>query len=144
VSKHIDGWTLGKRSCVTLTNKPTIDRLLCHRGGIIGRKSTFPIDVCSGFFTDGGGFSGYVVGQKVPKLLDVLNGDGTNSPKIEISVEPGTEGHYSGAGFVLLQRMIEDRTGQDFASYMNAKALQPLNMTHSSYKINLPQAWVVS
>jgi CubicO group peptidase (beta-lactamase class C family) len=141
VRTHINNWTLGKRSCVVLNNKPTINRILCHRGGIIGRGSTSPANVCAGFSSGGGGFAGYAAGQPVPSLLQVLNGDGTNSPKIEITIEPGTQFHYSGAGFVLLQRMVEDQSGQSFAAYMKAKVLQPLGMADSTYALNLPQSW---
>ena len=141
VRTHIKNWTLGKRSCVTLNKKPTLNRILCHRGGIIGRGNTSPSNVCSGFTSGGGGFSGYEASATVPTLLKVLKGDGTNSPKIEITVEPGAEFHYSGAGFVLLQRMIEDQSNSSFASYMKTRVFQPLGMDHSTYAIDLPQSW---
>lgn len=142
VRTHIKDWTLGKRSCVDLDKKPTINRILCHRGGIIGRGNKSPSNVCTGFNSDdAGGFAGYEAGETVPTLLQVLNGDETNSPKIEITVEPGTEYHYSGPGFVLLQRMIEDQSNQSFASYMKSKVFDPLGMVNSTYAVDLPQSW---
>jgi CubicO group peptidase (beta-lactamase class C family) len=73
----------------------------------------------------------------VPTLLDVLNGLG-NSPRVELSQTPGIEHHYSGAGFVVLQRMLEQVTGQTLAQYMANEVFAPLGMTTSSYDLNPP------
>ncbi|MFG6195654.1 serine hydrolase [Nonomuraea sp. JJY05] len=129
------GWTLPRRSCVTSTAVPTIDRVLTHRAGVIGRGSTSPADACSGFATGGGGFAGYGPGASVPSLLQVMNGEG-NSPKIELTTAPGAEFHYSGAGFVLLQRMVEQKSGLSLASYMDKEVFGPLGMKNSSYALS--------
>ncbi|MFG1699646.1 serine hydrolase [Nonomuraea sp. NPDC049309] len=134
VRPHL-GWTLGRRSCVTSSAVPTIDRLLTHRAGVIGRGSTSPAGVCSGFDAGGGGFAGYGPNATVPSLLQVMNGEG-NSPKIELTTAPGAEYHYSGAGFVLLQRMIEQETGRSFAAYMADEVFAPLGMKSSSYALS--------
>nr|WP_055506776.1 serine hydrolase domain-containing protein [Nonomuraea pusilla] len=128
------GWTLPRRDCVPETAAPTIDRLLTHRGGVVGRGSTTPADACSGFDAGGGGFAGYGPTATVPTLLQVMNGEG-NSPKIELTTTPGAEYHYSGAGFVLLQRMVEQQTGLSLARYMDDEVFTPLGMTSSSYDL---------
>ncbi|MCK2216105.1 beta-lactamase family protein [Actinomadura sp. ATCC 31491] len=133
VRPHL-GWTLPSRDCVTSTAVPTIDRLLAHRAGVIGRGSTSPADACSGFASGGGGFAGYGPDADVPTLLQVMNGEG-NSPRIELTTTPGAEYHYSGAGFVLLQRMLEQRTGLPLADYMQREVFAPLGMTTSSYAL---------
>ncbi|WP_406674763.1 serine hydrolase domain-containing protein [Nonomuraea sp. N2-4H] len=71
----------------------------------------------------------------MPTLLQVMNGEG-NSPKIELTTAPGAEYHYSGAGFVLLQRMVEQQTGRPFAAYMADEVFAPLGMTSSSYALS--------
>ncbi|MGW4468792.1 serine hydrolase domain-containing protein [Nonomuraea sp. NPDC004354] len=129
------GWTLPGRSCVSSTAVPTIDRLLTHRAGVIGRGSTFPVSACSGFDAGGGGFAGYGPDAAVPSLLQVMNGQG-DSPKIELSTSPGAEFHYSGAGFVLLQRMVEQKTGLPLAQYMDKEVFAPLGMKNSSYALS--------
>lgn len=134
VRTHL-GWTLNRRTCVTSTAVPTVDRLLAHRAGVIGGGSTFPLTACSGFTSGGGGFGGYGPTATVPTLLQVMNGQG-NSPRIELSTAPGAAFHYSGAGFVLLQRMVEQLTGQTLTSYMNTEVFAPLGMTTSSYALN--------
>ena len=40
---------------------------------------------------------------------------------------------YSGEGYMALQRLIEQRTGQRFSDYMRDAVLQPLGMNHSSF-----------
>ncbi|MEV4070086.1 serine hydrolase domain-containing protein [Nonomuraea fuscirosea] len=128
------GWTLPRRSCVTSTAAPTIDRLLTHRAGVIGRGSTTPAGACTGFDAGGGGFPGYGPDATVPTLLQVMNGAG-NTQKIELTTTPGAEYHYSGAGFVLLQRMVEQQSGMTLAQYMQQEVLAPLGMTTSSYAL---------
>ncbi|MFD1500673.1 serine hydrolase domain-containing protein, partial [Streptosporangium lutulentum] len=134
VRPHL-GWTLPSRSCVSPSAVPTIDRLLTHRAGVIGRGSTSPAGACSGFDASGGGFAGYGPSATVPSLLQVMNGEG-NSPKIELTTDPGAQYHYSGAGFVLLQRMVEELTGGPLTDYMRQEVLAPLGMTSSSYALS--------
>ncbi|MFI6925333.1 serine hydrolase domain-containing protein [Nonomuraea spiralis] len=129
------GWTLPSRSCVPSSAAPTVDQLLTHRAGVIGRGSTSPAGACSGFDAGGGGFAGYAASATVPSLLEVMNGEG-NSPKIELTTEPGAEYHYSGAGYVLLQRMVEETAGMPLADYMRQEVLTPLGMTTSSYALS--------
>jgi CubicO group peptidase (beta-lactamase class C family) len=132
------GWTLERRSCVSPTPVPTIDRILTHTAGVIGRGSTSPTNVCSGFDPNvGGSFGGYGPNQTVPTLLQVMNGQ-SNSPKIVLTTNPGAEYHYSGAGFLLLQRMLEQQTGQTLAQYMYNQILYPLGMKTSSYDLYPP------
>lgn len=131
-------WPLGQRPCLIPGPAPTMDQLLAHRAGVIGLGSTLPLNACAGFNANaGGGFSGYGPGVPVPSLLDVLNGLG-NSPRVELSTSPGTQYHYSGPGFVVLQRLLEQRTGQTLAQYMANEVFVPLGMTTSSYDLAPP------
>ncbi|MET9341074.1 serine hydrolase domain-containing protein [Nonomuraea sp. NPDC003804] len=43
---------------------------------------------------------------------------------------------YSGAGFVLLQRMVEQKTGLPLAQYMDKEVFAPLGMKNSSYALS--------
>ncbi len=47
--------------------------------------------------------------------------------------KPGTSFSYSNTGFNLLELLIEEVTGKDFASYMKEEILLPLGMKHSSF-----------
>lgn len=49
-------------------------------------------------------------------------------------LEPGSRFLYSNVGFNLLELVIEDTTGQDFADFMQREVLLPLGMEHSSFE----------
>jgi CubicO group peptidase (beta-lactamase class C family) len=46
--------------------------------------------------------------------------------------DPGTEYRYSGEGFVLLQRIVEETTGQALHELVGERVFRPLGMTGSS------------
>lgn len=135
-------WTLPNRRCLNPTNSPTVNLLLQHRSGMIGRGTTYPLNQCSKFSNGGGGFSGYPLGQTIPSLLDIMNGNNTNSPAFELTTGPGNTFAYSGQGFVLLQRMIEEVSGLKFAPYMRQRIFQPLGMNNSTYGLSVPRDWI--
>lgn len=47
--------------------------------------------------------------------------------------EPGTAFSYSNIGYNLLELLIEEVTGRDFAEYMEQEILIPLGLSHSSF-----------
>ncbi|MFA5635484.1 MAG: serine hydrolase domain-containing protein [Anaerovoracaceae bacterium] len=47
--------------------------------------------------------------------------------------EPGTAFSYSNTGYNLVELLIEDVTGQNFAEYMEREILTPLGMNHSTF-----------
>jgi len=49
---------------------------------------------------------------------------------------PGTKWHYSGEGYVLLQRAVEAVTGQPLDQFMTSHVFEPLAMNHSSFVWN--------
>jgi CubicO group peptidase (beta-lactamase class C family) len=50
--------------------------------------------------------------------------------------DPGTTWHYSGEGYVLLQRAVEAVTGERLDHFMAEQVFKPLGMDHSSYVLN--------
>lgn len=52
---------------------------------------------------------------------------------LKVLHEPGTAYRYSGEGFVLLQRVIEQVTGEDYETHLRRSLLEPLGMTASSH-----------
>ena len=88
------------------------------------------------------GFAGYAQGQPVPTLVQVLNGEKpANSPAIVRFAAPGTEWRYSGGGYVIVQQLLQDVTGQAFPDLMQSLVLGPIGMTHSTYRQPLPEAF---
>jgi CubicO group peptidase (beta-lactamase class C family) len=49
---------------------------------------------------------------------------------------PGTKWNYSGEGYVLLQRAVEEVTGEPLDRFMRAQVFEPLAMHHSGYVWN--------
>ena len=62
-----------------------------------------------------------------PSLKEVLTRDAV------LEREPGQSFSYSNTGFNLLELLIEEVTGRDFAEYMQLEILNPLGMEHSSF-----------
>lgn len=62
-----------------------------------------------------------------PSLKEVLTRDAV------LGREPGQSFSYSNTGFNLLELLIEEVTGRDFAEYMQLEILNPLGMEHSSF-----------
>lgn len=86
------------------------------------------------------GFLGYASDAPVPNLQQILDGlPPANSPAIRVNVVPGTIWRYSGGGYVVVQKIIEDVTSKPFAEVMNSVVLTPLGMMHSSYAQPFPK-----
>lgn len=85
------------------------------------------------------GFPGYAVGEPIPTLLQVLNGEkpASNSP-IRVESMPGSKWNYSGGGYIVLQQLVQDASGKAFPLFLKETVLQPLGMTHSTYEQPLP------
>jgi CubicO group peptidase (beta-lactamase class C family) len=137
-------WAVATRSCAQAAwaSQSTIQLILQHMGGFIGRGNTYPLTSCSNFTPDGGGFGGYTntPGVILPTLDQILSGTApANSPTIEITVQPGNF-FYSGMGFVVLMRMLQDVTGADFRDWMQQNVLTPLGMANSTFALDLPSA----
>ncbi len=50
-----------------------------------------------------------------------------------LAFKPGTNTEYSNAGYILLGRIIEEASGQDFYSYVQSSIFDPVGMTSSGY-----------
>jgi CubicO group peptidase (beta-lactamase class C family) len=53
--------------------------------------------------------------------------------RVQIIQQPGSAFLYSGGGYTVLQLMIEEVTGEDFADYLQSEILDPLGMENSSF-----------
>ncbi|WP_372370614.1 serine hydrolase domain-containing protein [Candidatus Uabimicrobium sp. HlEnr_7] len=126
---------LSYRSCLQNGNLAvTVQQLLSHRSGIIGRGTTYPLSTCSNFGSGGGGFAGYLDNKNLPSIDNILLGHSkSNSPRIEFSHYPNQRLSYSGSGYVLLQKIIENITQQDYATWAQENLFQPLNMKNSTF-----------
>ena len=119
VSKYLTRWQLP--SSEFNNEGVTVRRLLSHTAGL----------------TDGLGYSGFEPGVPTQRIEESLtkasDADEGISGAVQVGIEPGSEFKYSGGGYTLLQVLVEEASGQSFASFMKERILEPLNMTHSSY-----------
>lgn len=119
VSRYLTRWTLPESRFDN--DDVTVRRLLSHTAGL----------------TDGLGYMGFEPGQPVQDLPESLAHaadamDGA-SGTVRVGARPGARWKYSGGGYSILQLMVEDVTGQPFASYMQRTVLDPLGMAHSTF-----------
>ena len=85
------------------------------------------------------GFPGYAAGQRLPTATQVLSGVApANTAAVQVNGLVGQQARYSGGGYVVLQALIEARTGQPFAGWMQNAVLAPLGMADSSFVQPLP------
>jgi CubicO group peptidase (beta-lactamase class C family) len=88
------------------------------------------------------GFRGYAAGERVPSLLDVLDGrPPSNSAPIRVDALPGETWRYSGGGYVIAQELVSDVMGARFEDAMQRMVLAPLGMVHSTYEEPLPDPY---
>jgi CubicO group peptidase (beta-lactamase class C family) len=87
------------------------------------------------------GFPGYGAGSTMPSLVQILDGvKPANTPAIRVDIVPGSKMRYSGGGYVVMQQLIIDATGEPFPKFMHDTVLKPMGMTNSGYEQPLPAA----
>jgi CubicO group peptidase (beta-lactamase class C family) len=103
----------------------TLRELLTHTGG-----------------TTVHGFPGYAMGEPVPTLVQVLNGEKpANTAAVRVETVPGTKWEYSGGGITIMQLMMIEASGEAFPKLLQDTVLGPIGMTHSTYQQPLPEDW---
>ena len=86
------------------------------------------------------GFFGYLRGQKIPTVEQILSGAfPSNNLKLRLNKNPETGFQYSGGGYVLAQKTVADVCKHGFCELMNDLVLSPFSMTHSTYSQPLPK-----
>lgn len=107
----------------TVEEKVTLRRLLSHSAGVTVA-----------------GFRGYALGEEVPNLEQILNGEWpANSPPIRVDIVPGTQYRYSGGGYMIVQQLMEDVTGEPFEDIIQNSVLEQWGMTSSTFESPLPE-----
>ena len=90
-------------------------------------------------FTGGDFFPGYAVGEPLPTLAQILDGlPPATNPPMRVGFEPGTQWHYSGDGYVVVQQLMTDVSGQSFPDFIRTAVFEKLGMHDSTYEEPLP------
>jgi CubicO group peptidase (beta-lactamase class C family) len=122
VNQYLKTWKVPENSFTEQT-KVTLRELLTHTAGLTVH-----------------GFAGYASDAAVPALVQVLNGEKpANSAPIRVDTKPGTISRYSGGGYVVVQQLLQDVTGEPFPKLMHDTVLAPIGMTRSTYEQPLPK-----
>lgn len=99
----------------------TVRRLLSHTAGL----------------GDGLGYQGFASAEEVQSLEASLTDPRDASPNarggVSVTAEPGSGWAYSGGGYTLLQLVVEEVSGQDFATYMDEAVFAPLGMEDTGF-----------
>jgi CubicO group peptidase (beta-lactamase class C family) len=85
---------------------------------------------------DGLGFGDYTADETLPTLEESLaapRASGGRAVEIAVTSPPGEAWNYSGGGYLILELLIEEVSGQSFADYMGQAVFEPLGMQRSGY-----------
>ena len=122
VNAYLKSWKVPEHPH-SRSEKVTLRRVLSHSAGLTV-----------------GGFGGYRFGDSIPSLLQILNGESpANSSPIRIDTIPGSISRYSGGGYLVMQQLLIDATGDSFPNLMRRMVLDPLGMDLSTFEQPLPK-----
>ncbi len=119
ISAYLKDWEIPATE-FTSTEKVTLRRLLTHTAGMTVH-----------------GFPGYHGSMRLPSIQNVLNGRG-NTPAVIVDTIPGSLWRYSGGGYTVMEKVVEDITDLPLDTYLEENILDPLDMSQSTYTQPLP------
>ncbi len=122
VNTYLTDWKVPETE-FTETEKVTLRRLLTHTAG-----------------TTVHGFPGYKQTDNFPSDVEVLNGKG-NTDVITVDTEPGTNWRYSGGGYTIMEKVVEDISGMTLADYSARYILPAMGMSNSTFEQPLSAKW---
>ncbi len=74
--------------------------------------------------------------RSLPPLQTILEGRAGGVPRLKLFQPPGLGFSYSGGGYLLLQLLVEQKTGGSFAGFMAREVLERAGMAASSFRLN--------
>lgn len=122
VNNYLTDWKIEENG-FTSKEKVTLRRLLNHTAGMTVH-----------------GFPGYKQTDGYPSIVQVLNGEG-NTKKVFVDQVPGTAWRYSGGGYTVMEKVVEDISGLPLEDYMEKHILKPMKMKNSTYLQPLPTSF---
>jgi CubicO group peptidase (beta-lactamase class C family) len=123
VNQRLKTWKVPENEFTT-QQKVTLRRILSHSAGLTVH-----------------GFPGYATDERLPTLLQVLNGENpANTAPVRVDFVPGTKWRYSGGGVLIEQQLMMDVTGKQFPQLMREMVFDRIGMNESTYEEPLPPA----
>jgi CubicO group peptidase (beta-lactamase class C family) len=115
VNLYLKDWKIPE-SNFTQEKKVTLRGLLTHTAGITVH-----------------GFPGYATSDKFPSITEVLNGNG-NTAKVYVDTIPGSIWRYSGGGYTIIEKVIENQSGLLLGKYMSKHIFPEIGMDISTFQ----------
>ncbi|EAR14519.1 serine hydrolase domain-containing protein [Robiginitalea biformata] len=115
VNTYLKDWKV-PQSAYTDSARVTLRLLLTHSAGMTVH-----------------GFPGYKQTDRFPDIVTVLEGRGNTDP-IVVDTVPGSLWRYSGGGYTVMEKVVEDVSGMPLETYMDKNILPQLGMHHSTYQ----------
>lgn len=120
VSEYLKSWHLPKSKYLK-KNKITLRHLLSHTSGLKAAQR-MKLDQI-----------GYHHDENAPSLNDILDGK-TFLQKVDFDSKPGEVHKYSNQGYNLIQKILEDITGEAFEDLAQRIILEPFDMKESTFE----------
>jgi CubicO group peptidase (beta-lactamase class C family) len=112
IRPYLKSWKIPENS-YSKGQKITIQHLLSHTAGFNKH-----------------GFENYEI-KNLPTLDELLR-------TVKPVAYPGRQVQYSGGGYLIAQKILEDNIGSNYEQLMQDKVLRPLGMSHSTFDQRLP------
>ncbi len=122
VNTYLEGYKIPENR-FTKEKKVTLRAILAHSAGLTVA-----------------GFGGYNSKEKIPATNEVLSGEGNTEPVV-VEAVPGSRWSYSGGGYTVMQKVVEEVSGKSFEDFMKVEILEPLGMTNSTFAQPLPKEY---
>jgi len=116
VNEQLKSWKVPENE-YTKEQKVTLRRILSHTAGLTVS-----------------GFRGYRENEPKPTLIEILEGKKpANSDPVRVFAVPGSQYKYSGGGYIVLQLLLEELTGENFSDLAEKVVFDPLEMVNSVF-----------
>jgi CubicO group peptidase (beta-lactamase class C family) len=123
VNAYLKEWKVPDND-FTREEKVTLRRLLAHNAGLNVH-----------------GFRGYAADEEAPGTTQILQGaEPANSDPIVPDTFPGALWRYSGGGYTVMQKVVEDFTGRSYPRVLAETVLAPMGMKRSAFQQPLPES----
>lgn len=120
INNFLKGWHISRTSFSSVPAK--LRKLLSHTAGFqTGRRPMYP------------------QGHPLPTTLQILTGSPPAlSGPLELEFTPGQKFQYSGAGYTVIQLILEEYYQKPFSELIKAHILEPLKMENSTFVYPVP------
>jgi len=83
-------------------------------------------------------YPGYEVDEELPLIDEILDGKSpSKSAPVRVTMAPGSY-EYSGGGYMILQKIVEDQAGESLNTFMDGALFSPLGLSRTTFDFIKP------